>query len=478
MKKSIKVLFQNISWSVISSMVSMVVSTLVILIVPKVVSAENYGYYQLYSLYIGYVGFFQFGFVDGIFIRYGGKYYNDINKKKMFSQFVFLCISQSIVAILIALISILVFHADKRIVFIFVAIELFLANVRGMLTYVLQATNRIKEGAVSNTIGRIVFFLLVAIFCILKYDSYLTILSADICGRCVALFYSIYKCRDIVFRKPSDFSFDFYEIKENIRIGFFLMLSSIASLLIIGIVRIFMENKWGIETFAKISLTISVSNLMVQFINAVSLVCFPVLRRVSETTIKKVYSNGKVLLMLLMYFLLLLYYPISKLLLLWLPQYNSGLMYMALLFPMCVYESRMSLINYTFLKVFSKTKPIFYINLLSFICSISISAITVFLLENITLSMIAILISIVLRCVLADIYISNYNNSKCILAVLEEIVLMLIFILSSWYINNGFSVLIYFVALIIFIVINISSIKESLIEFKKVFIKDSSEVID
>ena len=47
------------------------------------------------------------------------------------------------------------------------------------------------------------------------------------------------------------------------------MFANIASMLIIGVVRFGIERSWDVETFGKVSLTLSASNLMMLFINAV-----------------------------------------------------------------------------------------------------------------------------------------------------------------------------------------------------------------
>ncbi len=69
------------------------------------------------------------------------------------------------------------------------------------------------------------------------------------------------------------------EIVDNINIGSKLMLSSIAGMLIIGSIRFFVEQRWTIEIFGKLSFTLSISNMFLTFINAIGIVMFPLLRR-------------------------------------------------------------------------------------------------------------------------------------------------------------------------------------------------------
>ncbi|MEH7250466.1 hypothetical protein V7114_27310, partial [Neobacillus niacini] len=60
---------KNFSYTLSSNLISMIISTIVILIVPKVLGVEDYGYWQLYLFYASFVGFLHFGWNDGIYLR-------------------------------------------------------------------------------------------------------------------------------------------------------------------------------------------------------------------------------------------------------------------------------------------------------------------------------------------------------------------------------------------------------------------------
>ena len=42
-------------------------------LLPKFLSVESYAGIKEFQLYVSYVGLFHFGFVDGIYLKYGGK---------------------------------------------------------------------------------------------------------------------------------------------------------------------------------------------------------------------------------------------------------------------------------------------------------------------------------------------------------------------------------------------------------------------
>ncbi|OTO76655.1 hypothetical protein A5865_000513, partial [Enterococcus sp. 12E11_DIV0728] len=60
-------------------------------------------------------------------------------------------------------------------------------------------------------------------------------------------------------------------------------------MLIIGSIRFFVEKRWTIETFGKLSFTLSISNMFMTFINAVGVVMFPLLRRTNQNKLPHLY---------------------------------------------------------------------------------------------------------------------------------------------------------------------------------------------
>src|SRR5699024_9201345 len=105
---------------------------------------EDYGFWQLYLFYSSYIGFLHFGWNDGIYLRYGGEEYDDLDKPVFFSQFYSLLFLQIILALLISIFSFnLINDGDRLFILQIIAIEIVVVNTRYMLMFILQATNRI-----------------------------------------------------------------------------------------------------------------------------------------------------------------------------------------------------------------------------------------------------------------------------------------------------------------------------------------------
>lgn len=454
MKSKATNFFRNFSYAIISNIVSLTVSTLAIFIIPKLIGVEEYGYWQLYIFYALYVGFFHFGWNDGIYLRYGGESYKNLDKGLFFSQFYSLFFFQSIIAILISTFSFVVLNDENRVFIIFmVALNLILVNTSSMLQFILQATNRIKEYSLTILFGRILYLLLIIFFLALGFREYKIMIVADIISKLLALLYAMILSRDIVFRKANTFYFNYREVVINISVGIKLMLANITSMLIIGTVRFGIERSWSVETFGKVSLTLSVSNLMMLFINAVGIVLFPILRRIDERRLPSLYVTMREPLMALLLGVLILYFPIKVILSAWLPNYADSLLYMALVFPMFVYEGKMALLINTYLKTIRQEKLMLKINIISFIVSIVITVITTLIIKNLNFAVFSIVFLIALRSIIAELYLSRILSVKVYKNIFLELVISLNFILVGWFIDSWIAVLLYLFSYIIYLAI-------------------------
>ena len=84
-----RTLIKNVSVAFLAQGVSMLLSIVQSLIVPKLLGTEQYGYWQLFIFYIGYVGFFHLGLNDGVYLIKGGQSRDQIDRRSVNSQFVF-----------------------------------------------------------------------------------------------------------------------------------------------------------------------------------------------------------------------------------------------------------------------------------------------------------------------------------------------------------------------------------------------------
>lgn len=447
-------LVKNISYSFLSNVVCCIVSILVTFFVPKSLGVENYGYFQLYLFYINYTGFLHFGWADGIYLRYGGAYYKDMNKPMFATQFRLFIVMELVFSIILyCWANSFVEVAEKQIVYSLIAVSMLLALPKTFLQYILQGTNRIKEYATLIMIERVVYGSLALLIVFAQKDSFSLIIGTDLVGKFVALLYAFYHCRDIVFGKFGSLKKAFADIIANISVGVKLMLANVACLLIIGVVRWSIEREWDVSVFGKISLTLSISNLMMIFIRSVSMVLLPTLRRTDSSKYALIYSNLKIGFLVLIFGGLLLYYPLNAFLLYWLPDYADCLVYMAILFPLCLYEGKLSLLVETYLKTMRMEKMLLISNVTTLFLSCILTFCFVFVLKNLTLTVLGILLIFSFRAFLGEFLLSRKIKMSFFRDGIMECILIATFVLSAWFFNNFSGFLIYGTIYLLYVLI-------------------------
>lgn len=436
----IRIFIKKVIYSIGANFLNLFVSVLTTLVVPKFLgeNIEQYGYLQIYLFYIAYLGFFHLGWCDGIFLRDGGKNYEELNKSLYSSQFWLFSLFELIVSLCILIVGYVYFPNESEYLFICWAIVLNIIVYlpRTMLQYFLQTTNRIKEYASITIVGRSIYGILIIVIILCFTKNYRWFVIGDILGKTVALIIAFGWCKDIVLTKPCKPTIGIKEGIINISVGIKLMFANIASMLITGIVRWGIQQQWDIVTYGRISLTLSVSNLILTFISAIALVLYPTLKKIGREVLPKVYKILQDTLMVLLFGSLMLYYPLVVILTVWLPQYAESIKYMAILFPMCIFAAKMTLLVQTFMNVLRLEKQIMRINCIGVIVAAITMQISVFWMESLPLAMGSIVFNQFFRCIYAEKILSPYINLDLTKESLIEMIIALLFIIANWFIGG------------------------------------------
>lgn len=450
---------KNVSYSFLANIVSMLISVLMILFLPKLMDVRNYSVWQLYIFYTSYLGFFHFGWLDGIYLRYGGYDFEKLNKIKFSNQLYAIFLFELIISIIfIGYIYYNFVDILQRNVLIFAFLLLTPIILYTFSSFILQITNKIKEYSKLILFERICFVSLIVVYFLLGYRNYLGLFYIDLVSKLSAMMYGLYLIREILVFTIGRFVDILNEIFENISVGSQLLFANIASMLILGIIRFGISEQWDIETFGKVSLALSIANFLMVFINAVSIVLFPFLKRTDEKELKNIFVKIDNILTILLLGGLLVYYPLKIILAWWLPQYNESLHYVAILFPLCFFESKVVLLFNTYLKALRKELLLLKINISTVVFSIILTFIFVFSLHNIELTVLSILL----------LFFYKYLISKlCLLKELQlkknfaELLLIMFFIIMNLLkMDLLIAFALYSSIYIIYLFINKSALKE------------------
>ena len=174
---------------------------------------------------------------------------------------------------------------------------------------------------------------------------------------------------------------------------------------------------------------------------------------------KPLYDTVRNMLMLPMLGCLVLYYPVQQLLSAWLPQYADSLRYMAILFPLCIYAAKMTLLIQTYMNVFRFEKEMLKVNLTGLAVAAITTLISVFWLKNLTLAMLSMVINQIFRCNYAELVLARHIGLNIVKDAVCEFALVATFIISSWFIGGWIGVGIYLLAYMVYLFLKRDSIE-------------------
>ncbi|QCS53921.1 lipopolysaccharide biosynthesis protein [Priestia flexa] len=459
---------KSFSYTFFANLLSISVSLILILIVPKVMNLEDYGYWQLYIFYASYISYMSLGLTDGAYLRYGGYEYKELNKSVFISQYWFLVAFDIIVNLSIVYICYLfAISEEKLVVVIMTCISGVIVVPRSLLTFMLQATGKIKQFAIVTILERLIYFGITILLIIIGVREFEYLIYADILGKLCSAIYLFFVCKDLVFGRFASLKASLEEIIINIKVGSKLLIANLASLLVVGLVRFYIERNWNIETFGKVGLTLSISNMFMLFINSISVILFPALRRTAPNKLPNIYNSVRSLLMVCLLGMLVLYYPLSIIFNIWIPQYKDSFVYMGILFPIFVYESKMSLLINTYFKTLRKELELLVINLTTVIVGGILTAISVFVLDDLKLTLLVLVLLLGFRAVASEIYLMKILNLNITKDIVLEMIITIIFLVSSWVLQGFLGFIIYAFTYFTYLLIKKEVTKTIIINIKK-----------
>ncbi len=403
-----KLFLKNSSYTVFANLFSMLVSAFMVAVLPKFMTVTDYGIWQLYLFYISYVGLFSFGMTDGIYLRYAGKYFDELPKVKFTRQLlIYFCFEVCVAICIFVIVSQFVVLDYEWDILITFCITMIFLNAGGIPNYALQITGKIGAYAILIISERFVYLFLVGCVLFLGIDGYRPLLKVNMFCGIFAFLFGGYLTRHLFTDHSETFSSTVHESWENVRVGSQLLLANVAGMLVIGVIRFAISKGWSVEMFGKISLALSLSLFALSFVNSVSIAFFPMLKRIDEKEAEVLYNKISWGLGLLLPVLLLAYYPIKFIMGVWIPKYSEAFMYMGVLFPIFLFESRLSLLVNTYLKAFRQENAIMKINFVVLAISIIYSFVGIMFVKRLDFMVFGIFLLFVLRCCLSEYVVSK-----------------------------------------------------------------------
>ncbi|MDF2792190.1 MAG: hypothetical protein K0S80_5292 [Neobacillus sp.] len=447
--------------------ISLICSFLLSFLVPKFLGVKEFGYWQLFIFYISFSGISHFGFNDGVFLRSGGKKYNELNLPLIGGQFWLSVIFESIIALSIMNITLFEQDPNRKFVLIMTAIYLVVFNASEMLGHLFQSVNESIKYSISTIINSISLVICVTslLFFKIQHSEYYIVFY--LLTRILSLAYCMHQAHTMIFTKPSPFKKTMNELWKNITIGINLTISYFSGVLIIGCGRFITDSVWGIESFAKLSFALSLNSFVMVFIYQFGMVLFPALKQTNLENIKSIYHLINKGLGVLLLGVLLFYLPFKLVFNLWLPQYSESLRYLSLLLPICVFDAKTELLCNTYLKVLRKEKILLQINLFSLVISLMLSMFFAFVIHSLNFIVVSMVFSIALRNILSEYYLSGIMEIRIWKDISVECCLVIVFTSTTWFLNAEKGFVVYLMLYLFYLFLSKDQINQLMNNAKK-----------
>lgn len=259
MDKSLKKGMINVlSANIINLFFSLITS----FILPKYLSITSYSLIKSFQLYVNYAGLMHLGYVDGMYLKYGGENFENIDKEELKKDLSTIRIFQFFITVLWLIIGIII----KDCIIIAFALSILPQNMNSYFRYLYQSIGEFKKyGKILNltTIGS--FIANIILLFIIKTDN-----SFWYCIFYVIIYTLTWIFLEIQMQKnlPGKMGFSVFSLehfKQNIKLGFLLMLGTFSSIILTSIDRWFVKFTLSINDFAQYSFAVTMDN----FINVI-----------------------------------------------------------------------------------------------------------------------------------------------------------------------------------------------------------------
>lgn len=248
-----------------ANFLTMISGIIIGFIVPAILSIESYSYVKTYAFYISYIGFLHFGFVDGMYIKYGGKEVINIDKDEFKSEHRVFTIMQ----LIITLIFIIMGTLNSDIIVILMGLSIIPVNTVSFHKMFYQATGQFKEYARASYMYTSVYLLLnILLAVVLRNQKYIYYCIASLLSNAI-----VYIVLEIKFYKNTRGIKVKYKTKvwNNVKVGFFILLGNLSVVLFYAIDRWFIKIFLGVNDFAYYSFAISMLNIVNVLVNSISI---------------------------------------------------------------------------------------------------------------------------------------------------------------------------------------------------------------
>lgn len=444
---------KNVLLVILSNGVKLLSSVGTIFLLPLIFTQQDYGFYKLFLLYVSYVGFFHFGFIDGIYLYYGGKSYDELEKSRFSLYTKFLTITQLVISLGVFIFS-FTMKGDRQLIMMLVSANVLVLNLTSYYQFVSQITGRFKEFAIRNILLTIFNLTLIFIFLFTGINNYLLFILLTLVINIILLLWYVFTYKDITFTKSDKLNIEFSNIKLMFKLGIPLLLSNLVLMFMSNLPKQFIEIVYPIEDyptiFSNFSFAFTLMGFTSVFLSAISLVLYPTLKNSNKDSLKKSYDNFENIILIIIFFAITAYYPLSFIITRFIPEYIEALKIFFVLCPGIALTSSISVIKHNYYKTLNKNTSFLFIGLTSIALLVLSMVGTYFLISKdvIYISVVSVAVQFIFY-ILTDVIIQKELGIIKYKKIIYLVISSILFYAMIFVGNLLISMLLYFIIIVI-----------------------------
>ena len=363
----------------VSTVIGAVFNTLLVFLIPRLISVEDFGYWRLFLLYSSYAGFMHFGFADGALLRWAGRPLEEFCNEILPSiKFVFW---QHLALLTPAFLIVAVF-APSRLKFIAIAIMIFavVINLATVLQNSLQAARQFKPVALATAASTGSFLILASLWQLRADHSFRALIVLYCVSWAFVLVYLWTRVRPIRNLRSTDSAWSLG--KRYILLGWPIMLASGGLGVVQSADRIIVSLALPIRDFAKYSLASSMMSVPVTAIAAVYCVFFSHVAAVEHEGRARVYGHASRFLLLAWSLLLPYFFGLEVFIRWFLPKYLTSLPVAGILVLGVIFVAGIQILQMSFAFLYGRQRQFLFLTVGGLVLSFSVALVMAFWLRS------------------------------------------------------------------------------------------------
>lgn len=260
-----------------ANLLQLVTSIIVGFFVPAALSIDGYAALRTYTFFIGYVGFLHLGFVDGMYIKYGGVNPAEVDSRGLKGEHKVFILSQiAVTAVILVTASLM-----GSMLWLLIGISALLINGYSFHKMYYQATGQFDKYTFYAYIYSIIYLAANIILTLVLKSSneFLYCMTTVIANLAVFIVLEIKfhkNCRGITANVDKT-------CLKNVRVGFFILLGNLSITMFYAIDQWFVKFGLTNEDFAYYSFAVSMLNMVTVLVNAISVTFYNFLANEKNT---------------------------------------------------------------------------------------------------------------------------------------------------------------------------------------------------